>query len=334
MNKAMTLQSELFRIIHERVPPNVSLVHDISELLGISYDSVYRRMRCEKELRLDEFMKLCHHYSISADALFSLKTDNIIFRSRAIGVGGFTLEQWLEKILFEIRIIEECREKEIIYAAKDLPIFYYFEFPEIAAFKIFFWHKALFPFPGYEDKLFSFDIPEDLFHLGQKVLTHYIKIPSIELWNEETITSIIRQVEYCYVSGFFKKKDDALRICDVLLSYIRHIQQQAEFGFRFFYGSEPRGVEGSFMLYYNEILLSDNTILVTMDGKRITYHTYNIINLLITTNEVFCDQIGDSLKKVMQESTLISGTSAKERNRFFNILSERVKSLKARINQE
>ena len=331
MNEQTSPQSELFRLIKERIQQNVSAVHDISELLGISYDSAYRRMRGEKELTLEEFQKLCHHYSISADALFSLKTGSMIFNSRAVGEDGYTLEQWLQSILSEIRIIQKCKEKEIIYAAKDLPVFYYFEFPEIAAFKIYFWHKALLSYHGLEGKLFSFDIPNDIYAFGRQVLSSYLTIPSIELWNEETITSILRQVEFCYVSGFFEKKEDALRLCDILESYVRHIQQQAEYGFRYLYGSEPKGVEGSFKLYLNEVFLSDNTILVIIDGNKVTYHTYNIINLLITTNSTFCDQIENSLRILMKKSSLISGTSAKERNRFFNHLAERVRTLKEKI---
>ena len=333
MEESESAQSELFRILKERIPVNVSAVHDISELLSISYDSAYRRIRGEKELTFDELQKICVHYNISVDALFNLKTDNVIFNSRAIGDGGYTLKQWMESILSEIRVIQSCREKEVIYAAKDLPIFYFFEFPEIAAFKIYFWHKALFPFHGYDGVLFSFDLPEDIYTVGKQLLTLYNKIPAIELWNEETITSILRQVEYCYVSGFFAKKEDAMRVCEVLELYIRHIQQQAELCFRFVHGTEPKGVEGSFRLYYNEVLLSDNTILVTVEGNKITYHTYNIINLLITTNKTFCDQIDNSLRNLMQKSTLISGTCAKERSRFFNHLVERLHGLRTRIDQ-
>ena len=58
---------------------------------------------------------------------------------------------------------------------------------------------------------------------------------------------------------------------------------------------------------------------------------YNVINQLITTNPVFCDQVENSLRNLMQKSTMISGTSAKERYRFFNILQEKVRAQRIRI---
>jgi hypothetical protein len=68
-----------------------------------------------------------------------------------------------------------------------------------------------------------------------------------------------------------------------------------------------------------------------MDGRNISFNTYNIINQLITTNPVFCDQIEKSLRNLMQKSTMISGTSSKERHRFFNVLHEKVRTLRCRI---
>jgi hypothetical protein len=68
-----------------------------------------------------------------------------------------------------------------------------------------------------------------------------------------------------------------------------------------------------------------------MDGRKITYNTYNVISQLVTTSPVFCDQIERSLRNLMKKSTMISGTSAKERHRFFNSLHEKVKVLRCRI---
>ncbi|MEI7896164.1 MAG: hypothetical protein WCJ26_03955, partial [bacterium] len=67
------------------------------------------------------------------------------------------------------------------------------------------------------------------------------------------------------------------------------------------------------------------------DGFKTSYNTYNVINQLITTNPVFCNQVENSLRNLMQKSTMISGTSAKERHRFFNILHEKVNALRAKI---
>lgn len=331
MNQQLAIQEVLFNMIKAKLAPNISFVHELSELLGISYDSAYRRIRGEKELSLEELKTICMHFGISVDALFNHKSNHVIFNSLAIGEDGFDIEKWLHSLLGAIRIIHGAKEREIIYAAKDIPVFYYFEFPEIAAFKIYFWNKALIPSSGYENKLLTLEAPEQLYETGRQLLSCYVKIPTIEIWSEETIASILRQIEFCYFSGFFANIDDVYRLCDVLDSWLDHVQSQAEHGFQYMHGKSPEGIENSFRLYRNEVLVTDNTILVNADGQKTSYNTYNVINQLITTNPVFCNQIENSLRNLMQKSTMISGTSAKERYRFFHILHEKIKALRIRI---
>ena len=265
------------------------------------------------------------------DALFNLKSNHVIFNSLAIGENGFNIENWLQSLLAAIKKISSAKEREIIYAAKDIPVFYYFEFPEIAAFKIYFWNKALIPASGYENKMLTLEVPDGLYDVGRQLLSHYIRIPTIEIWSEETISSVIRQIEYCYVSGFFARIDDVFRLCDVLESWLNHVQRQAECGSQMMFGSPCEGIENNYRLFHNEVLVTDNTILVKTDGQKTSYNTYNVINQLITTNPVFCDQVENSLRNLMEKSTLISGTSAKERYRFFNILHDKVKALRIKI---
>jgi hypothetical protein len=331
MTTPSTMQEILFQSVRNKLAPNISFVHDLSELLGISYDSAYRRIRGEKELSLEELKTICLNYEISIDSLFNFKHNHVIFNSLAIGEDGFDIEKWLQSLLVSIKRIHGAKEREIIYAAKDIPVFYYFEFPEIAAFKIYFWNKALIPASGYEDKKLSLEAPKNLYEIGRQLLTYYIKIPTIEIWSEETISSILRQIEYCFVSGFFERIEDVFRLCGVLESWLHHVQSQAERGFQYMQDGPVEGIENNYKLYHNEVLVTDNTILVKTDGQKTSFNTYNVINQLITANPVFCNQVENSLRNLMQKSTMISGTSAKERYRFFNILHEKIKIQKSRI---
>ena len=331
MNEKISIQETLFQLIKGLLSPNISFVHTLSELLGISYDSVYRRVRGEKELTLEELKTICEAYDISVDTLFNLKSHHISFNSLAIAEDGVTLENWLQTLLTEIKKIHQCKQSEIIYSAKDIPVFYYFEFPEIAAFKFFFWQQVMIPSGVSGNKKLTLEVPDTLFETGRQLLSYYIRIPVVEIWSEETISSILRQIEYCFVAGFFSRNEDVFKLCDVLETWLSHVQNQAECGFQYIYGTPPEGIANSYKLFYNEVLVNDNTILVSMDGRKVCYNTYNIISQLITTNPEFCGKIEQSLRILMQKSTMISGTSSKERHRFFNILHEKVRLLRSRI---
>ena len=243
------------------------------------------------------------------------------------------MKDWLKVILNEMNMIHAAKEKVIIYSAKDPPLFHYFQIPEIGDFKTFFWQKTLLQFPEFADRKYSLaHVDEKIKALGTQCLAKYVRIPTIELWNEDTFIIAFSQMEYYRVSGLFENKDDIFVLCDKFELWLRHIQKQAELGFKFLYGTEPDGVEDNFKLYLNEVVLNDNSIYVQMDDVRFTYITGYVLSLLITSDPVFCRQKKKFLDGLCQKSSLISHVNAKERSKFFNRMYKRIEDFKTSIN--
>ena len=335
MNDLFNIQKAIFDQIKNELPGNLSFVHEVSELLNISYDSAYRRIRGEKVISLEELYKLSTHFNISVDSLFDIKSGKIVFNSMAIDPQNLTVRQWLQNMLANMQMLEQSGSRKVIYAAKDAPFFHYFHIPELAAFKMFFWQKTLFQFPEFSDKKFALkDYDPELQKLGQKILIAYTKIPTVEIWNEDTFYIMLRQMEYYWVSGLFENEEDISLLTDKLKHWIDHLQKQAEYGFQYIYGTEPTGVEGSFRLFENEVVLNDNTVLVDSDDTRTSYLTYNVVNLLTTSDPEFCSKIDRFLGGLIRKSTQISSSAAKERNRFFNRLQKQIESFRQRINNQ
>ena len=333
MDSISDIQQAIFQQIKDRIPAQNSFVHEIAELLGLSYDSAYRRIRGDKELTFQEVAKLAASFRLSLDSILNIQNNKVDFTCIPLDSKTFKVRDWLGIILNNMKEISSAREKEIIYAAKDVPVFHYFQLPEIAAFKIFFWEKTLFQFPEYEDKTFRLDeIDPEIIKIGQKALYYATKVPAKEIWNLDTFNIMLRQIEYYWISGFFRKKDDALNLVDKVEKWVQHIQKQAEIGSRFVYGQANEGLENTFQFYENEVVLSDNTILATTDGKTTVYLTFNVLSLLVTNNSYFSGHISRYLSGLLKKSNLISLYGAKERNRFFNTLSVSIDKLKERIN--
>jgi hypothetical protein len=321
MSQEINLQQILFQQIKAKMPENLSFVHEIAELLEISYDSAYRRIRGEKELSMEELYKLSHRFEFSLDALLGIHADNVVFRKHSLTPKQYYIKDWLNTILEDLRMIHQARDREIIYAAKDPPLFHYFHFPEIAAFKFFFWEKTILDFPEYEDKKFRLDdVNPEIVEIGNNILRSAVKIPTTEIWNEDTFRIFMRQIEFYYVSGYFAKRDDMLNLVDKMEKWVRHIQKQAELGYKFYYGQPAEGIENSFKMYENEVVLNDNAIFVRIGENMATYLTFNVISLLVTRDPEFCSSVEGYMKGLMKKSNLISVSGEKERNRFFNKL--------------
>ena len=151
----MEMQKMFFQQVKSGLPGHLSLVDEVADLLNISYDSAYRRIRGEKMLSFDELHLLSNRYNLSIDTLFNLESGNVVFRNFLVGPEFLGIKAWLEIILADMQRIHAARERVIMYSAKDPPLFHYFQIPEIGAFKTFFWQKTLLRFPEFEEKKFS-----------------------------------------------------------------------------------------------------------------------------------------------------------------------------------
>src|SRR5450755_606756 len=83
------VQQVFFQHIKSNLAAHLSLVDEIADLLSISNDSAYRRIRGEKPLSFDEIKILCAHYKISLDQLFHLSNDSFLFSGPLIDRDNF-----------------------------------------------------------------------------------------------------------------------------------------------------------------------------------------------------------------------------------------------------
>ena len=321
-----SIQSSFLEHVKNRLPANVSFVDELAEILNISRDSSYRRIRGETVLSLEEVKKLYDRFGISLDVILSNSSQMVTFHRRVVDNSNYTLEKWLNSVLKNLDFLSSFKDHEVIFSAKDIPIFHYFRLPQISSFKLFFWMKTLLGYPDYEHQRFSTDaVPKELIALANKVWLKYSSIHTIEIWNEEAVYDTLKQIEFYHECGLLQKKDDAISLCDQLIQLLDRIKEEA------LSGKKSEG--GRFGMYNNEILIADNTVFARMGAKRGVYVNQNSLNLLLTFQEPFCEQTELYLQNLMKKSTQISVTGERERNRFFKNMSDRIKAFKVKFNQ-
>ncbi len=318
-----SIQSTFLSEIKKKIPPNLSLADELAELLNISRDSAYRRIRGETVLSLDEVKRICTHYHVSLDTLLNPTPEMVCFHNRRIDSKYFTFEMWLKSILHNLEMLSGFADKTLYYAAKDIPLFQYYKFPKLAAFKMFFWTKTYHQYPSLADSKFNFDIvPKEIIQVGEKLWNQYAQIPSVEIWSDETATVTLRQIEY-YLETAVITQTQALEICDEYSRMLEHIRACAQNG--------SKNGESNYSLYKNDILIAETTIFFKMGTKRVAFLTYNTMNVLTTSNDSFCSIIDDYLSNVINKSIQISASGERERSKFFNRMQESIQLLKKKI---
>ncbi len=318
-----SVQSVFLTQIRNRLPQNVAFADELAELLNVSRDSAYRRIRGDTVLSLDEAKKLYDHYGVSLDAIISPDSNMVLFQHQAIDI-NHTLEAWLNSLIQNLELAKSSKELELIFAAKDIPIFHYFQLPELAAFKLFVWSKSVIKDHQYENVSYHSDvIPRELLAVAAKAWELYAALPTIEIWSEEAINGTLKQIEFYHECGFFSEKNQASHLCDLLIEFNNRIKAEASEGIK----SEG----GSFMLYQNEILILDNTIFAKMHNERFVFVNYNTLDLLTTHQGPFGEKTEAYMNNLIKNSALISATAEKERNRFFGKIEERITACKAKL---
>lgn len=327
-----TVQTEFINKLKDALPQNLSLADELSDLLEVSTDSAYRRIRGETALSIDEVVKICRHYKIPFTPVSEENPNTITFGIRPLNNDTKAFENYLTDLRNDLKKISSFEGAQIIYAAEDIPIFHHFCFDELTAFKYFYWNKEILNAPFTDGKKFDVSlIPKEWIKTGHEIIELYNKVPSIEIWTDDTINGTLKQVEFFWESGLFKNKEDALLITGQVEEMIKHMEKQAELKTKFINENEIPKNKDNYSLYRSDVTIGNNCILVNLGNIQATYLSYHTLNFMTSTSASFCAQTDQWLKNLIKKATLISGTSEKYRYQFFKIKFDLVEKLREKI---
>lgn len=322
---ATELQIDFLKQIRGHLPSHLSLVDAIAEQLNLSNDSAYRRIRGEKHLTFDEIQILASHFKISLDSFLHLQNDSLIFWGKNIDRHTFDFENYLQGIVRQLEYFIPSKEKQMLYLNKDIPIFHHFMFPELAAFKCYFWSRYDLDYPKYNKNQFLIEDYIDIFNkTGKRISELYLQIPSVEIWNLDCINTTIRQIDYYRETRIFKSQQDIETVYDCLEKLVNHIELQVEYGYKFSPENPEQENKAKYSVYINDFILGDNTIAVEIDGEKMVFLNHNVINYIRTNNQEFINYTFETLKILLRKSMLISEISERDRQLFFHNLRERI----------
>jgi hypothetical protein len=330
------IQNVLFARIKLRLNKDESFVDVISELFNSSKDSAYRRIRGETLLNIDELRILSLEYKISLDELLLGVTNGMFFNYKSVRRSGLDFNVYFKEMAETMERLSTAPNAHMLYAAWDVPIFHYFNFPEVMLFKTYFWRKSVWDDPALRDTDFRLNElmavhGEVIKKEGQRILDAYIKTPATEIWHDWTLESTLKQIEFGVDSGFFVKKEDYMVLFEQLYQLIEHVEDQAKAGFKFKYGQKPEKSTDNYELYLNEIFFLNNTIIAEADNMREVFVIHESVNYLTTTNPQFCEETADWMQVQKKKSILLTHSSERERNKFFKKQYDKIEKMMRRV---
>ena len=311
-------QIELLEKIKEKVQQTHAYADEIADVLHISKDAVYRRMRGETALSLDEATVLITHFKLQNP--FQLSQGSVNFDYTTYTSDSTEMYRYLKKLSDDLTHIQLDQASELIFCAEDIPLFHYFDFPLLGAFKLFYWQKSILYTDVFQDKVFSEElIDEELIILSKRLSQQYKHVPSIEIWTENTINSLLKQIEFYMEAGYIRSNETSLAICKELRLMVEKIEQQT------IQGHKNEGqTRDQFQLYLSDITIGNNCILAKLAAVNYLYLSFNTFNVLKCQDAVFIEENECWIKRIIDNSIPLSKCSQKIRNKFFSEIYKKI----------
>ena len=318
-------QIRLFEMVKSKVGNKLNLVDEIEELLGVSRESAYRRIRGEKLLSFAEWKMISEKYRLSIDAIINFKSEKgALFQYNPVDILNIDsyvacLEQ-LEN--FMDGVASSAGEKKLVFSALDIPFYHICKYPDLAFFKLFLWNDTQNSCSkSFEN--FCDGLPKNkIVSIYGKIHQAYIRIPSVEVWTEQTIDIFLREFLFYFETVRFEKKDTALLLLNNFLNLIESLKNYANTGYK---DNKP---EIPFWLYSCSVDLENSFMLTRNDNKTQCVLNLYAISRIFTDNVALCSETGKWVDSLISKSILISGDGAfKERLKFFFAVIKKVEAL-------
>jgi hypothetical protein len=305
-------QVAFFKLIQESSPASHSFVDVISDLLGCSNDSAYRRMRGVTPLVFDEITLLCRQFEVSFDSIIGVaEKTHIQCLYTPLDVNKENnLLTYLNAMLATIKSIRSKPGSEIIVSASDIPVFSLSMFTELVYFKFYSWSKSVYrKTEKYDDFMKNLD-KEKIMKCYNEIVSNYEHIPSTEIWSASTVDTFLSLLKYHYFTESFKDNTYPIHLCEQLLKLIDILQKWTESGKKFRSGTP-------FKLFISDSNIENTFALFKeRDSAKCIIKLFTI-NYLFISDEAFCVEMENWLRDVARQATLISDGSATYRHNFF-----------------
>lgn len=329
-NKTVEYQIQFLKQIEAVLPNNTSLVNELADILSVSIDSAYRRMRGETFLSIDEVVELSEKFNISFEGFNSSVQGNVNFKYIPTVNSFESLISYFKQVLGDLKLMKQSGLAHIYYACQDIPVFYHYQYEQMSAFKLFYWAKSILNIPELEDKQFDRNLlPKELLDTANEIVEQYKSITSTEIWSDSTVNSAIQQIKYYHDAGLFKSEKDALAVCADLKQEIEDIQRIAK-------ESSYRSNEGDlidYSLYYSEVEFTNNCVLAKIGDNRGVYLGHKSFATMSTNSRIYAEETEIWLNNMIKKSTLISGLAEKIRFQFFKRIFKQIDKLEMHIEE-
>jgi hypothetical protein len=296
------------------IPPPLNVSREIANLLKISREGAYRRLRGESNFILSELIAIKKAYGISLDEL-TTKGDVASFSTISLFNEKDHFPLYLDDIAARFNKLSKTKKNHTFNVCNDLPFFRQMAYQYLIDFKLFFWCSSHLN----EDRLspIKYEASTTPLFMSKKmkeISALYNSYPSTEIWTNSTICSTLSLIEYFDDCGKFKDNITKFSILTDLVKLVVDLDKQARAG------CKPLGkndLSGKFTLYHYGLPFANDSIYLETNGPRYLSLGFNHCNSIQTSDKRVLLEYRQWLDFTLSKSIQISQQAEKARHALY-----------------
>lgn len=326
----LSLSQRFLQKIKTRVPKG-KLAETLIQLLSIEKSGAYRRMSGESPLSLKELSRLALHFQLSVDQFIFSDSERAVSVFPYMQLPIRSIPEFMGGITDRIESTAEIEGIQIDFISREIPIFHYFNFPELTAFKTYIWARTIWKLPQFQEQRFSINQIKGIKRYQKRIIQYYNAMPGSEIWGTDSLSIPLSQIEYYLKQDMFEDPQEALLLCDQLRTLIQHVHAMTRHGKKFSPGKEPTSDAPDFKMYHNQLAHSNSFILATSPQVKVSMVTMDNLHPATFTDPRFHAFMDGWRARLAEQSVQISGTSLGTHTKFFNQAERQISRFEKRI---
>ena len=281
-------------------------------------------MQGEAPISLPEALLAARHYGFSLDEFVAGQSDQVIFRYPTLGRPPKTAQVFLSELRYAMVTVGMVPGTRIHYATNEIPVFYYLLFPELTAFKMYLWSRSVWnsikgDIPGMA--WIAALLADEAFRvLRGSTFDTFAHIPTYEYYPLNMLDNTLSQIHFLVDTGEVTRAFADL-LFGQLLELTKWMHRAATNGCKYDSADQPGA---KLELYYNEMLYTNNIILLSNPQKGLLFSTLDNPNFIVTEDVRLVGQTKTWFALMQQKSTKISIEGERERGVYFQSLLDRI----------
>ena len=292
----------------------------LMDLLSLSRESVYRRIRNEIPFTFEEVVNISLKLGLSLDEIAGQEQKNRAFFDLPVPKSSAPLDVYSEIVDVAAEIYKKMhnsKESEMFFTANQLPFPYYMLFENLSKFYYYKWiHKTQeVPLNFY---LSEFSTPTQISAVHKKYKYAASKVNQITaILGPSFILSTVKEIMYFYRRRLITK-DELLLLQEDLYKVISKLENDTR------KGVDENGVKTD--LYCSTLNITSNSIWFKSDNEEGTqFWTYT--DPITIYNAEVSKRHKMWIDSLLKYSTLISQSNEIQRSDFFNKQNDFVKNI-------